>query len=301
MDPFQLLETDHQRVSTLFKNIESASGPKKRGLFERLHQELDLHANLEETIFYPSLEDTDEAREIILEAYEEHKVVKELLSELASGDENDEEWTAKLTVLKENVEHHVEEEEGELFRKARAALSKDQIETLGEEMQSARGLSGEGVAASTSNNRASKKEDTAKSAGNRGRRRRGLVGTLAGLVGLGSTPASEARRTSRTYAKKSGSKKKSTKARSAGGQNKSAAKSDPSKKSTVRSTSKSGKQSAAKKKPAKKAARKSKSKSSNRKSTVASRSSAQKAARASGKKSRKGTKKSGGAKQRRRR
>lgn len=74
MDAFQVLKTDHQRVSTLFKDIEAATGPEKRGLFEQLHRELDLHANLEETIFYPALEGAQQARELTLEAYEEHKL-----------------------------------------------------------------------------------------------------------------------------------------------------------------------------------------------------------------------------------
>jgi hemerythrin superfamily protein len=115
MDAFELLRKDHKKVAQLFKEIEAASGQSKKPIFSRLKSELDVHAHIEEKIFYPALENKEEARDITLEAYEEHKVVKDLLAELASGNAPEDEWDAKLTVLKENVEHHVEEEEGELF------------------------------------------------------------------------------------------------------------------------------------------------------------------------------------------
>jgi hemerythrin superfamily protein len=135
MDAFELLKTDHEKVSQLFEEIESASGQRKRQVFNRLKAELDVHAHIEEKILYPALENTDEAREITLEAYEEHKVVKDLLAELAKGGAPNDEWDAKLTVLKENVEHHVEEEEGELFSKARKALSSKEIDRIGAELE----------------------------------------------------------------------------------------------------------------------------------------------------------------------
>ena len=136
MNPFQLLKNDHKIVSGLFDQIESASGKSKTELFTRLKSELDVHAHIEEKIFYPALENKPEAREITLEAYEEHKVVKDLLAELASGRAADDEWDAKLKVLRENVDHHVEEEEGELFDKANDALSDDELERIGDEMES---------------------------------------------------------------------------------------------------------------------------------------------------------------------
>ena len=107
-------------------------------LFTQLKAELDLHASIEEEIFYPALEETEETRDIALEAYEEHRLVKQLLTELAAEPKDTEEWTAKFTVLKENIEHHVEEEEGEMFKKARQALSKQEIEELGVQLQEAK-------------------------------------------------------------------------------------------------------------------------------------------------------------------
>jgi len=103
-----------------------------------LKAELDVHAQIEETIFYPALKEADETHDIILEGYEEHKVVKTLLAELDALPKDQEEWGAKLKVLQENVEHHVEEEEGEMFTNARKVLSKDQAEELGARMEAAK-------------------------------------------------------------------------------------------------------------------------------------------------------------------
>lgn len=135
MDPFQLLKKDHEKVSTLFEQIESAAGDAKLRIFRQLKNELDVHAHVEETIFYPALEREKETREITLEAYEEHRVVKDLLAQLDAATSANEEWEARLTVLKENVEHHVEEEEGELFDKANDVLTGQQAEELGDQMQ----------------------------------------------------------------------------------------------------------------------------------------------------------------------
>lgn len=133
MDPFKLLKTDHQTVSELFERIEAARGQAKSAAFKKLKTELDVHAHIEETILYPALKKAAESRDITLEAYEEHKVVKDLLAELAAGKPGDQ-WNAKLMVLKENVDHHVDEEEGELFDKAKDVLTDEQREALGDEM-----------------------------------------------------------------------------------------------------------------------------------------------------------------------
>jgi hypothetical protein len=136
MDPFELLKKDHQKVATLFAQIESTSGDAKMRIFRQLKEELDVHTHIEETIFYPALEGEKETREITLEAYQEHRVVKDLLAQLDAATSADEEWEARLTVLKENVEHHVEEEEGELFDKANDVLTGEQADELGARMQS---------------------------------------------------------------------------------------------------------------------------------------------------------------------
>jgi iron-sulfur cluster repair protein YtfE (RIC family) len=141
MDVFALLKTDHERVAGMLEQIEGTTERAVKGrdeLFTRLKAELDLHAQVEEEIFYPALEDAEETRDITLEAFEEHRLVKQLLSELEAEPKDTEEWTAKFTVLKENVEHHVEEEEGEMFKQARQVLSKEELDALGEQVQQAK-------------------------------------------------------------------------------------------------------------------------------------------------------------------
>jgi hypothetical protein len=142
MDAFELLKSDHEKVAGIMDKIEATTEralKTREELFTQLKTELDIHAKIEEEIFYPVLEKADESRDITLEAFEEHRVVKRLLSELDTDAKDDEHWTAKFTVLKENVEHHVEEEEGELFKKARKVLSKEEIEDLGTRMEEAKG------------------------------------------------------------------------------------------------------------------------------------------------------------------
>ena len=137
MNPFELLKKDHEKVSGLMKRLEKTTerGIKTRqDLFTQLKEELDVHAHIEETIFYPALQIETETEDVTREALEEHKIVKTLLSELESMSKDDEQWSAKFMVLKENVEHHVEEEEGEMFTQARKALDREELDELGEEM-----------------------------------------------------------------------------------------------------------------------------------------------------------------------
>jgi hypothetical protein len=141
MDAFELLTADHEKVAGILESIEETTERALKGreeLFARLKSEMDLHALIEEEIFYPALEEADETRDVTLEAYEEHRLVKQLLSELEAEEKDTEEWTAKFTVLKENIEHHVEEEEDEMFKQARKVLSEEQIEMLGDQLQEAK-------------------------------------------------------------------------------------------------------------------------------------------------------------------
>jgi hemerythrin superfamily protein len=138
MNAFQLLKEDHQKVSGIFQQIEPTTERAQKTrteLFAQLKQELDIHARIEETIFYPSIKRAAETREIVLEGFEEHHVIKMLLKELEAMPVDTEEWAAKIKVLQENVEHHVEEEEGEMFQKARDVLSEDEINQLGQQME----------------------------------------------------------------------------------------------------------------------------------------------------------------------
>jgi hemerythrin-like domain-containing protein len=141
MNAFTLLKNDHEKVAGILEKIDGTTERATKGreeLFTQLKNELDVHTRIEEEILYPALEEYEETRAISLEAYEGHALVKQLLEELASAPKGDEEWTAKFTVLKENIEHHVEEEEGEMFKEARKVLNEDEIEKLGERLQEAK-------------------------------------------------------------------------------------------------------------------------------------------------------------------
>jgi hemerythrin-like domain-containing protein len=141
MNAFTLLKADHKKVAGILEKIDATTerGVKTREeLFTQLKSELDLHAQIEEKILYPVLEKADETHDITLEAFEEHRLVKQLLGELETMDKGDEQWTARFTVLKENIEHHVEEEEGEMFKKARKVLSEKEAEELGARLEEAK-------------------------------------------------------------------------------------------------------------------------------------------------------------------
>lgn len=137
MNPFELLKQDHKKVADLMEKLEKTTerGVKTREeLFGKIQEELEIHTHIEETILYPVLQKEKDTEDITREAFEEHKVVKTLLAELAELNKDDEQWLPKFTVLKENVEHHVEEEEGEMFKEARKAIEKEELEQLGDQL-----------------------------------------------------------------------------------------------------------------------------------------------------------------------
>ena len=138
MDAIKLLKDDHERVKKMLEEIDStterADKTRTEGL-AKLKQELTIHEAIEEEIFYPALKEHAEAKEIVLEAFEEHDVVDTIMSEIERTPTDDETWGAKFTVMKENLEHHIEEEEGEMFDKARKVFDRETLESLGERMQ----------------------------------------------------------------------------------------------------------------------------------------------------------------------
>ena len=140
MDAFELLMNDHRRVSEIFDRMESGDSSLRRELFPRLKQELDVHAHVEETILYPALKERAETRDLATHAYSEHNEVKRMLDELQAGlaGADDGAWGTKLSKLRQSVEHHVREEEGEMFTRARAALDDEQIAQLGRRMTEAK-------------------------------------------------------------------------------------------------------------------------------------------------------------------
>ena len=137
MDALTLLKDDHQKMRKLLSELESTTerGVKTReDLYAQIKSELTVHEIIEEEIFYPALKDHPKAKDIVLEAYEEHHVVDLLMGELESLDVSDPTWGAKAIVMKENIEHHIEEEEGEMFTQARQVFDRQELEDLGEQM-----------------------------------------------------------------------------------------------------------------------------------------------------------------------
>jgi hemerythrin superfamily protein len=132
---------DHRAVEQLFTTFEGLGerALKRRGsVVDKIVTALSRHAAIEETTFYPAVRDRlPDATDDVLEALEEHHIVKWTLSELASMAPDDERFTAKVTVLIENVRHHVKEEERELFPKVRKAFTRAELETLGAELAAA--------------------------------------------------------------------------------------------------------------------------------------------------------------------
>jgi hemerythrin superfamily protein len=137
VNAIDLLEQQHREVEELFEEFEGA-GERAKKTRERLCREISdalaIHAEIEEKLFYPESKQED-TEEMLREAVEEHLSMKRVLADLIEGDVEDDQFDARMKVLKEQVEHHVEEEEKELFPKVRKACSKDELEDLGERMQ----------------------------------------------------------------------------------------------------------------------------------------------------------------------
>ena len=138
MDAITLLTTDHKKVKRLLGELESTTerGVKTRTeLFATIKGELTVHEIIEEEIFYPELKAHPKAKDIVLEGFEEHHVVDLLMSELEALPVEDETWGAKALVMKENIEHHIEEEEGEMFKTARSVFDRAELDDLGRRME----------------------------------------------------------------------------------------------------------------------------------------------------------------------
>jgi hypothetical protein len=141
MNAITLLEDDHAKMRKLLDELEATTdrGLKIRAeLFSTIKGELTIHEIMEEEIFYPELKAHPKAKDIVLEGYQEHHVVDLVMKELEETPVDDESWGAKAKVMKENVEHHMEEEEGEMFKQARSVFDRDELEDLGERMEARR-------------------------------------------------------------------------------------------------------------------------------------------------------------------
>jgi Hemerythrin HHE cation binding domain len=137
MNALKLLKDDHDKVKKLLEEGENTTEravKTREELFDKIKGELKVHEAIEEEVLYPALKEFAATKEIALEAYEEHHVVDVIVGELESTPVDDETWGAKFTVLKENLEHHIEEEEDEMFKQARKVMNESELEELGDRM-----------------------------------------------------------------------------------------------------------------------------------------------------------------------
>jgi iron-sulfur cluster repair protein YtfE (RIC family) len=138
MKATDLLKKQHKSVKALFKKVEDTEdGRRRRQLMDEIANELKMHTQIEEEIFYPAVREigSSKAEEMVDEAYEEHHVVDLVLAELPNVNPEDERFAAKMTVLSELVEHHADEEEDEMFPMAEKKLGKERLQQLGEQME----------------------------------------------------------------------------------------------------------------------------------------------------------------------
>ena len=152
MDAIALLTRDHREVEQLFKQFEKLTERAQKSMKKivtKMIRDLAIHSAVEEMLFYPAVRtaglkaDTragEAASDLVLESLEEHHIVKWTLSELEKMDPEDERYCAKVEVLIESVRHHIEEEEGDLFPKARKLLGEEMLDELGQRMEKAKKL-----------------------------------------------------------------------------------------------------------------------------------------------------------------
>ena len=139
MNALDMLIKDHRQVADWFKQAEQTEDEKKKQrLFEQISTALGMHMHIEETALYPALEQHEELQDISREAVEEHRQVKTLIREINNLSDDSEKFDAKFKVMQENIEHHVEEEEKEMFPQMRETLTTEELEEIGQALMTAR-------------------------------------------------------------------------------------------------------------------------------------------------------------------
>ena len=128
MNITELLKADHREVDSLIAQLE---GGADHETFGKLKNAIQMHAKIEEGILYPALEDFDETEDLIEEAYQEHDEVDDLLMEMGDTEPQSDEFQGLLAQLKDSIQHHVEEEENELFPNAESLLGTETLEEMG--------------------------------------------------------------------------------------------------------------------------------------------------------------------------
>jgi hypothetical protein len=138
MDALTLLTNDHRKLEGLLDELEPTTEravKTRQELFDRVRTELTVHEIIEEEIFYPTLQQHPKARDIVLEGYEEHEVVDHVMGQLEGLSVEDETWGPKAKVMIENIRHHIGEEEGDMFVKARQVFDRAELDDLGRAME----------------------------------------------------------------------------------------------------------------------------------------------------------------------
>src|SRR5215204_3413336 len=135
MNAIELLKADHDKVERLFQKVEATEESEHKALFEKIREELEIHTHIEETLFYPKLKEEPELEDIVLEGIEEHHQAKIFLRELSALTEDSEKFEPQLKVLMEDITHHVQEEEGEMFPKVEEIFDEATLRELGAQME----------------------------------------------------------------------------------------------------------------------------------------------------------------------
>lgn len=139
-----MLKSDHATVKRLLRELSETTEratKQREALVAQIERELKMHAQLEEEIFYPAFKAASrgtEAEDLFYEAAEEHHIVDMVLPALKAANPKSKEFTAKASVMKELVEHHIKEEESEMFKEARELFGDEQLRELGDMMQARR-------------------------------------------------------------------------------------------------------------------------------------------------------------------
>ena len=135
MNAIQLLKEDHDNVKELFKKFEDANKRTKQRILEQIINELETHTHLEEEIFYPAVMDgtEEEGQDMVYESIEEHRLVDFMIERIREVESDDESFESKVKVLQELVEHHIQDEEKEMFPLVKKQM-KDELDRLGDEM-----------------------------------------------------------------------------------------------------------------------------------------------------------------------
>jgi hemerythrin-like domain-containing protein len=137
MNAIELLIQDHKEAASLMDQLETADKGDRSAnqMFLQLKQALTLHTQIEEQIFYPALKNHEETSDMVPEALEEHQEVDDILADMSGLNPGNDEFMDKLTELRDSIEHHVEEEENEMFPKAEQVLGQNRLQEMGRQMQ----------------------------------------------------------------------------------------------------------------------------------------------------------------------